>query len=108
MMTSNFNLRETFVDKLYENSAYAVQLVDNPDGESNGEPIYGVVNQKTGVVEYYTNLLYEAKYQSEWLEFMLENWRHPLQEKMDGFHDHFAQKAAMEFAGKLPEPSKAH
>lgn len=83
---------------IYTNKNYEVYVVispKTPEVLDDNTLVYAVTNMETGVNEYYTNQLFEAMQNADWLSFMLEdnNWQNIMKEKQQGFIQHFAPQA---------------
>ena len=91
---------------IYTNKNYEVYVVlspKTPEVLDDNTLVYAVTNRETGVNEYYTNQLFEAMQNADWLSFMLEdnNWQKIMQEKQQGFIQHFAPTALAKTAREL-------
>lgn len=90
-----------YINKNYE--VYVVISPKTPEVLDDNTLVYAVTNKETGVNEYYTNQMVEAMQNADWLSFMLEdnNWQKIMQEKQQGFIQHFHPQAAAKTAREL-------
>jgi hypothetical protein len=81
--------------RVYDNEMYAVVVAVSPKTpevpQNEDTLVYSVVNKNTEVAEYFTNQLFEACQNADWLAFMMKdnNWQKIMQEKKEGFYTHF-------------------